>query len=99
MCPSAVTRSPSRTSVTRLPDLHDVAGELVADREWWAAAALRPRIPVVDVHVGAADAGAANLDQYFVIANDRLRNITQDETRAGRLLHQRSHVRLARISE
>ena len=31
MWPSAVTRSPTRTSVTRRPDLRDFTGELVAD--------------------------------------------------------------------
>src|SRR5205807_3493321 len=36
---------------------HDLPGELVPDHQGWPEAAFRPRIPVGDVQVGAADAG------------------------------------------
>ena len=41
-------------------DLHDFAGELVADDDRRFHAPLRPRVPIVDVNVGAADAGATH---------------------------------------
>ena len=56
-------------------DLHDIAGEFVSDDERRLATALRPRVPVVDVHVGAADAGAPHTDQDFVVSDPRLRDI------------------------
>ena len=50
----------------------DVARELVADDERRAAAAARPVVPLVDVDVGAADAGAPHADQHLVVADRRL---------------------------
>jgi len=47
----------------------DVTRELVADGEGRAATVLRPLVPVVDVHVGAAHAGATHANQHFVVAD------------------------------
>src|SRR5690606_24842606 len=59
--------------------LRHVAGELVADGEWRTAAPLRPGVPVVDVDVGAADAGAPDADQHLVVADLRLGNVGERE--------------------
>ena len=69
-----------------LADLHDFAGELVADDERRLHASLRPRVPVVDVHVGAADAGAPHANQNFIVSNGRLGNVLQTESRRRPLL-------------
>ena len=94
MCPSAVTRSPSRTSVTRLPTCTTSPANSCPTTIGGFTRPLRPRVPIVDVHVGAADAGAAHLDQHFVVANRRLGNVLQNEARGRRLLHQRFHSRM-----
>jgi hypothetical protein len=80
-------------------DLHHVARELVADGERRSASALCPRVPLVDVHVGAAHAGAPHLDQHFVVADLRTRDVPKDEAGTGGRFHQRSHRRLARCTE
>ena len=55
-------------------DSHDVAGELVPDDDRRLDAPLRPVVPVVDVHVGAAHAGAPDANQDFVVADRRFGN-------------------------
>ena len=55
------------------PDRDDLADELVADRHRHRDRLLRPGVPLVDVQVGAADAGAADADQDVVDAVLRLR--------------------------
>ena len=56
-------------------ELLDLAHELVPDdhRHWDGR--LRPRVPVVDVQIGAADRGLANADQHLAIAGRRLGNV------------------------
>ena len=49
-------------------ELFDLAHELVADDHRHGDGRLRPRIPVVDVQIGAADRGLANADQNVAIA-------------------------------
>src|SRR6185437_4823350 len=76
-------------------DLHDIAGELVADDDRWFDAALRPGVPAVDVDVGAADTGAPDANQDFVVSDRRLRNVFQHEPAACRCFDQRFHARVA----
>src|SRR5262249_17932635 len=45
-------------------ELGDLAHELVPDHHRDLDGLLRPRVPVPDVNVGAADAGLADLDQH-----------------------------------
>ena len=71
--------------------LHHVARELVADGERRLAAPLRPVVPLVDVDVGAADAGAAHADQHLIVTDGRLRHLLQHEARRRPLLHECSH--------
>src|SRR5690606_15092724 len=68
-------------------DLYHVARELVSDHEWRLAASARPVVPLVDVHVGAADARAAHTDQDFVLPDYGHRYLGECETGGGVLLH------------
>jgi len=52
----------------------------VADDEGRLDATLRPGIPVVDVHVGAADGGGLDFDQHLVGAD--LRDVHGDHFQA-----------------
>jgi hypothetical protein len=76
-------------------DLDDFAGELVADDDRRLHAALCPRIPVVNVHVGAAHAGAPHPNEHFVFSDCRLGNVAEFEPRSRRWFHQRFHARVA----
>jgi len=69
-----------------------IAGELVSADEWRPASPRSPRVPLVDVHVGAADTGAPYAYQDLVVADRRLRNFRQGEAASRGLLHQRFHV-------
>src|SRR5450432_1438905 len=55
------------------------AHELVADRHGHGDGPLGPFIPLVDVQVGAANAGAQHTDQHFVDADFGLRNVLENE--------------------
>src|SRR5436190_1991283 len=76
-------------------DLRHFARELVSDDDWWFHAALRPRIPVVDVHVSAAHAGASYANQNFIVPDGRHGNVFENETRGRGCFHQRFHARVA----
>ena len=56
-------------------DLDDLARILVTDGHRHRNGLLRPRIPVVDVHVGAADGGAVHLDEHVVVTDRGLRHV------------------------
>jgi len=75
-------------------NLDDVAGELVSHHEWRLAPALCPGIPVIDVDVGATDAGAAYSYEDFVLADPRLLDILQLETGCRGFLYERFHERV-----
>ncbi len=67
--PSPLTISPGWKSADVGADLDDLAHELVADHHRHGDGLLRPGVPVVDVQVGAADAGAVHADQHVVDAD------------------------------
>ncbi len=48
------------------PRLDNLTGAFVAKDERSLDARLRPRVPVIDMQVGAADRGCADLDEYVV---------------------------------
>ena len=75
MWPSPDTRSPVLKPRTSLPNLDDFAGIFMADRHRYRHGLLRPGVPVVDVHVGAADRGAMHLDEDVVVADRGLRDV------------------------
>src|SRR5580692_5137929 len=70
----------------------DFAYELVPDRHGHRDGALRPLIPFVDMHVGAADAGAQHLDQYVADADLRRLDFFQPQPRFAPALHQCFHI-------
>ena len=69
----------------------DLADELVADHERHRDRLLRPRVPRVDVEIGAADARLAHADQDVVDPDLRLRNVLEPEPRLGLCFDERSH--------
>jgi len=78
------------------PDLDDIAGELMPHDERRLATALCPRVPIVNVNIGAANSRAPHADQNFVLPDPRLRDILQLETGCCGLLYQRFHEQLLR---
>ena len=52
-------------------DLDDLAYEFMADRHGHGDGALRPFVPFINMHVGAADAGAADADEHVVDSGPR----------------------------
>jgi hypothetical protein len=66
---------------------NDVAGKFVTDDERRLASPARPIIPVVDVNVGAAYPGAADLYQNFVVSDLRLGYIAEHYPRCRSLFY------------
>src|SRR5262249_17801724 len=66
-----------------LAHFHDLADELVADDHRHGDRLLRPRIPLVDMQVRAADAGAVDADEHVVDAAGGLGDIFEPEARFG----------------
>src|SRR5258708_4620089 len=56
-------------------ELNDLARILVADRHRHRHGLLRPRIPVIDMHIGAANGRAVHLDENVVVTDRRLGNV------------------------
>jgi hypothetical protein len=73
------------------PDFDDASDEFVADYHRNGDRLLSPVIPVVDMHVGAADAGAEHLDEDVVDANRRLGDIFEPQADCTVLFDQRFH--------
>ena len=74
-------------------DLDDLADKLVADRHGHGDGALRPLVPVVDMDVGAADAGVADADENVVDADGGLGNILEPQTGFCACLYKSLHLR------
>src|SRR5262249_6908411 len=70
-------------------ELCDLPHELVPDHHRNLDGLLRPRVPVPDVDVGAADAGLADLDQHVVGPDLRHRDVLHPDARLGLGLDQR----------
>ena len=64
-------------------DRDDAADEFVARDRARLDRLLRPGVPVVDVDVGAADAGLQHLDQHVVDAVARLRHVLEPDAGFG----------------
>ncbi len=58
-------------------DLHDLAAVFVPDRHRHRDGLLRPGVPVIDVHVRAADGAALDADQDVVRAGDGFGDLLQ----------------------
>ena len=61
-------------------DLDDLARVLVTDGHRHRDGFLRPRVPVVDMHVGAADGRAVDLDEHVVVADRGLRHVLHPDS-------------------
>src|SRR5438105_363157 len=72
-------------------DLNDVARKFMSDHEWRLATAPRPRVPVVDVNIGAADSSAPHSYEHLILSDPRLRNILQFEAGCRGFLDERFH--------
>src|SRR5207248_4970177 len=60
-------------------DVHDFTSELMTNDEWRRASSACPRVPFIDVNVGAAYTGATHVNQYFILTHRRLRDVLQCE--------------------
>jgi hypothetical protein len=60
--------------------LDHIARELMTDDKRRLASSLRPRVPVVDVYIGAADSRAPDTNENFVLTDPGLRDILEFET-------------------
>src|SRR6266496_3415479 len=67
------------------------ADKLVTNRHRHRNGFLRPRVPVVDVHVGPTDGSFQNPDEHLVAANFWDRNFLEPETGLGFGLHNGLH--------
>jgi hypothetical protein len=85
---------PARKSSHVITDSINDAGKLMTNghRHWNCF--LRPVIPIVDVHVSAADRRLQHSDQHVVTASFWNRNILKPEARLGFRLHNCLHRRL-----
>ena len=71
--------------------LDDLAHELVADHERDRDRPLRPRVPAVDVDVGAADPRRADPDEHVVDPDLGLGDVLEPDPRLGAALDERLH--------
>src|SRR5260370_22782856 len=69
----------------------DFSGVFMADGHGYGNGFLRPGIPVVNVHVGAAYRRAVDLDEHVIVADRRLRDVLQPDTGFRTRLDQRFH--------
>jgi hypothetical protein len=74
------------------PHRDDLAHELVPDHQRHRDRPLRPGIPSLDVHVGAADAGPVHPDQHVVDAVLGLGHLLQPQAGLGAALDQCAHA-------
>ena len=72
-------------------DRGDLADELMADDRAQLDGLLRPLVPIVDVNIGAADAGLQHLDENVVDAVGRLRHVLEPESGLRLRFHQCFH--------
>jgi hypothetical protein len=89
----ALARDPLAQPVLghRAPEIGDLAHELVADHHRNRHRSARPLVPVVDMHVGAADRALANPDQHVVGTDLGHRHLLHPDARLGSRLDQRLH--------
>ena len=74
------------------PGLDDPADKFMADGHGHGDGRLCPLVPLVDVHVGAADARAQHLDEHVVDADLGYVHFPEPEARFVPALHQRPHA-------
>ena len=92
--PSPLTMSPGKKSLTFEPTSTISSDKLVADGHGHGDGLLRPFVPLVDMHIGAADAGVTHADQHVVDADRRLGNLFQPQSALRFALDQCLHERI-----
>ena len=80
-----------RKTFHAIADAIDDADEFMADDHRHRDRLLRPRVPVINVNVGAADRVFMNPNEDIVAADFRNRNFFEPQTRLGFALHDRLH--------
>ena len=80
-----------RKTLHAIADAFDHADEFMADDHRHRDRFLRPRVPVINVNVGAADRCFLNPDENVVAADFRHRDFLQPESRLALAFHQRLH--------
>src|SRR5215472_3949632 len=68
------------------------AHELVADDHWNRYGSLRPRVPVINVHIGTADTGEENSDLNVIDAGLGLGDLFEPQTSTGRKFSESLHL-------
>src|SRR5438477_2457998 len=71
--------------------LHDLADELMPDGHGHRDGFPRPLVPLINVNVGAADAGLQHLDEHVVDADLRGRHVVEPQAGLAAALHQGFH--------
>src|ERR1700760_4367454 len=72
-------------------DFHNFADKLMADHHGHRNSLLRPLVPIVDMDIGAADAGVADTDEHVIDAELRFGNILQPQAALAAALLQCFH--------
>jgi hypothetical protein len=89
--PLAGHQLPELEAAHPVSELDDPAHELVADDQGHGQRALRPLVPLVDMHVRAADGGLEHADHDFSGAGARDGDALERQTGSGFLLDERKH--------
>ena len=91
--PSALTTFARKKIFHVLADFSDFAYKFVPDDHGSGDGFLSPFIPLVDVHVGAANAGAVNMDEHVVNTDLRLGNFLEPKPWFALFLDKCFHIR------
>ena len=89
--PLAGRQLPELETAHPFAERDDPAHELVAGDQRHGQRALRPLVPLVDVHVRAADGGLEHADHHFAGAGAGDGDALQRQTRSAVVLHEREH--------
>ena len=73
------------------PDIDDLTDEFMTDRRWYLDRLLGPRVPIVNMEVGAADPALFGADHHVVNAHLRLRNVFDPKALLGFAFNNRFH--------
>jgi hypothetical protein len=74
-----------------IPGKIDNSHKFVADGHGYWNRFLRPRVPIIYVHVGAADGGLQDSDEHVVAADFRNRKFFEPQSRLGPAFHHGLH--------
>jgi hypothetical protein len=73
----------AREAFHLITDQIDNSHKFVADGHGYRNRFLRPRVPVIDMHVGPADGGLQDTDEHIVPADFGNRNFLEPQARFG----------------